>query len=70
MAIAEVLKNIAVGPFFTYSFIILYWVYVLYPIGGAGVLCPPLLALVAPYCAIYGHVHLLSGALFLIPVPA
>ena len=35
---------------------LLYWVYVIYRRGGAGVLCLPLSAVVAPSCALSGHV--------------
>ena len=43
--------------------------YVLYLQGGKGAPYPPLFALVAPYCALSGHVQLLAGSLLCIPVP-
>ena len=35
---------------------LLYWDYVLYPLGGSGVPCPPFSVVVAPSCTIYGPV--------------
>ena len=37
------------------EYVLLEWVNVLYPIGGAGVPCPPLSAAVGPYIALSGH---------------
>ena len=42
--------------FYTYNCIILYWSYILYPQGGAGVPCPLLFSVVDPSCDIYGLV--------------
>ena len=44
------------STFLIYSYILLYWAYVLYPRGWSGVPFPPLFELVAPYCGLSGHV--------------
>ena len=44
------------STFLIYNYIILYWVYVIYPRGGSGVPFPHLFPLVAPSCALSGHV--------------